>query len=108
MESQPSESSEAAPWEAYKEQDRHVETFGIGTSGITELRLKWLSSGRYHTAKSRRLLSNFVTTTPWRVAQRVCQRQESYDEEPSAWGGKLPATQRTLPDQAGPGVTEER
>jgi len=24
-------SSEAAPWEAYKEQDRYVEPFGIGT-----------------------------------------------------------------------------
>jgi len=56
------------------------------------------------------LFSNFVTTTPWRVARRVCQRQakESYDAEPSAWEGKLPATQRTLPDQAGPGVTDER
>jgi len=81
----------------------------IGTSGISELRHKWLSSGRHHTAKSRRLFSNFVTTTPWRVARRVCQRQakEAYDEEPSAWGGKLSETQRTLPDQAEPGVRDE-
>jgi len=57
-----------------------------------------------------RLFSNFVTTTPWRVARRVCQRQTkgAYDEEPSPWEGKLSETQRTLPDQAGPGVTEER
>jgi len=101
---------EAAPWEAYKKQDRHVDTFGIGTSGISELRHKWLSSGSHHTSESRRLFSNFVTTTPWRVARRVCQRQakEAYDEEPSAWGGKLSETQRTLPDQVGPGVTDER
>jgi len=74
------------------------------------LRHKWLSSERHHTAKSRRLFSNFVTTTPWRVARRVCQRQakEGCDEEPSAWGGKLSEAQRTLPDQAGPGVTDER
>jgi len=106
---QPRDSSEAAPWEAHKEQDRHVETFGIGTSGISELRHRWLSSGRRHASKSRRLFSNFVTTTPWPVARRVCQRQakESYDEEPSAWGGKLSETQRTLHDQAGPGVTDE-
>jgi len=92
----PSESSEAAPWEAYKEQDRYVETFGIGSLGISELRHKWLTSGRHHTAKSKRLFSNFVTTTPWRDARRVCQRQakEAYDEEPSAWGGQLSETQR--------------
>jgi len=58
------------------------------------LRHKWLSSGRHHAAKSRRLFSNFFLTTPWRVGRRVCHRQakESYDEEPSAWEGKLPAT----------------
>jgi len=91
-------------------QDRHVETFGVGTSGISELRHKWLSSGRHHTAKSRRLFSKFVPTTPWRVARRVCQRQtkEAYDVEPSASGGKLSETQCILPDQAGPGVTDER
>jgi len=33
----------AAPWEAYKEQDRYVDTFGIGTSGISELRYRSLS-----------------------------------------------------------------
>jgi len=40
----------------------------------------------------------------------VCQRQTdaAYDEEPSAWGGKSSETQRTLPNQAGPGVTDER
>jgi len=56
---------------------------------IRNLRIEthWLSSGRHHAAKSRRLFFNFVTTTPWRVARRVCHRQakESYDEEPSAW-----------------------
>jgi len=74
------------------------------------LNYKWLSFGRHHTAKSRRLFSNFVTTTPWRVTRLVCQRQakEAYDEEPSAWGGKLSETQRTLPGQARPGVTDER
>jgi len=46
---QPSESSEAAPWEAHKEQDRHVETFGIGTSEISELRHRSLSSGKVPT-----------------------------------------------------------
>jgi len=35
------------------------------------------------------------------------QAKEAYDEEPSAWEGKLSETQRTLPDQAGPGVTDE-
>jgi len=33
------------------------------TSGISELRHRWLKSGRHHTAKSRRLVSNIVTTT---------------------------------------------
>jgi len=37
------------------------------------LRHKWLRFGRHHTAKSRRLVPNFVTTTPWRIARRVCQ-----------------------------------
>jgi len=31
-------SSEASPWEAYKEQDYYVATFGIGTLGISESR----------------------------------------------------------------------
>jgi len=63
------------PWQAYKEQDRYTETFGVGTSRISELRHRWLRSGGHHTAKSRRLFSNFVTTTPWRIARRVCQSQ---------------------------------
>jgi len=56
------------------------------------------------------LFSNFVTTTPWRIARRVCQSQakEAYDEEPFVWGGKLSKTQHTLPDHAGPGVKDER
>jgi len=31
-------SSKAAPWEAYKKPNRYAETFGIGTSGISDLR----------------------------------------------------------------------
>jgi len=50
-----------------------------------------------------------ITTTPWRIALRVYQSQakEAYDEEPWARGGKLSKSQRTLHDQAGPGVKEE-
>jgi len=110
MEPQQGKSSEAAPLEAYKEQDRHVQMFGIGTTGISELRHKWLRSGKHHTAKLRRLFSNFVTTTTWRIARVVCQSQpkEAYDEVPLARGGKLSKTQRSLPDQVGPGVKVER
>jgi len=56
------------------------------------------------------LASNFVTTTPWRTARLVCQSQaeETCDEEPRARGGELSTTQRTLPDQAGPGAKNER
>jgi len=85
-EPQQGETTEAAPWEAYKEQDRYVETFGIGTSGISELRHKWLRSGRHHSAKSRPLFSNFVTTTPWRVT-RVCPPNSPSARTPSYWSG---------------------
>jgi len=77
---------------------------------MSELRHKWLRSGWHHTAKTRRLVSNFVTTTPWWIAWRVCQNQakEACDEEPWARCEKLSKTLRTLPDQAGPGAKDER
>jgi len=65
---------------------------------------------RPHSAGNWISRSRGVTTTPWRIARWVCQgsAKEAYDEEPLARGGRLSKTQRTLPDQSGPGLKDER
>jgi len=72
------ESSEAPPWEAYKEQDLYVETFGIGNLRVET-----------QVAELRRLASNFGTITPWRTDLR---------RGTVSSGEKLSKSLRTLPN----------